>query len=156
MNSCSRSTSVLSYLLGELDEDERVLFEKHLDSCSICSDELELERILQSRLVECTQPDTAPPELRLTVLKRTLTVQKPRFPFWQIAVTLLSGTAALLVLLQVLSGSRLLETSFRTLIRFVDEIFITLVQANSLPLMICSGIALIGITTTVASLLPEE
>jgi len=156
MNSCSRSTSVLSYLLGELDEDERLLFEKHLDSCSICSDELELERILQKRLVGCTKPDAAPPELRLNVLRRTLTVQQPRFPFWQIAVTLLSGTTAFFILLQVLSGSRLLETSFRTLMRFVDEIFLTLVQANSLPLMIGLGIVLIGITTTVTSLLPKE
>jgi len=156
MNSCSRSTSVLSYLLGELDEDERFLFEKHLDSCSLCRDELRFERILQNRLVECTKPDTAPPELRLNVLRKTLTAQQPRFPFPQIAVTLLSGTAAFFILLKVLSGSRLLETGFRTLIRFVDEIFVTLVQTNSLPLMICSGIVLIGITTTVTSLLQKE
>ncbi len=74
----------------------------------------------------------------------------------QIAVALLSGTAAFFILLKVLSGSCLLETGFQTLIRFVDEIFVTLVQTNSLPLMICSGIILIGITTTVTSLLPKE
>jgi anti-sigma factor RsiW len=156
MNSCSRSSSVLSYILGELDEDDRVLFEIHLDTCSICRDELKFERILQNRLVECTKPDAAPSELRLNVLRRTLTAQQPRFPFWQIAVTLLSGTAAFFILLQLLSGSRLLETSFRTLMRFVDEIFVTLVQANSLSLMIGLGVVLIGITTTVTSLLPKE
>ncbi len=32
MSSCSRSASVLFYLMGELAEDEKALFEKHLDS----------------------------------------------------------------------------------------------------------------------------
>lgn len=156
MSSCSRSNRVLSYLMSELDENDTALFEQHLKCCPFCRDELRLERSLQNALIGCTKPDTAPPELRQNVLKRTLTVQKPRFPFPQIALTLLSGTAVLLVLLQVLSGSRLLEKGFGTLMRFADEIFATLVQADSLPLMIGLGIILVGITSVVASLLPEE
>ncbi|MCK4807239.1 MAG: zf-HC2 domain-containing protein [Candidatus Aegiribacteria sp.] len=156
MSSCSRSTSVLSYLLGELNEDDMVLFEKHLESCPICRDELRLERSLQNGLVEFTKPGAAPPELRLNVLKRTLTVQRPRFPFWQIAVTILSGVAAFLVLLQVLSGSSLLETGIGLLIRFIDEILATVERIDSLTLMIGAGIVLVGITSVVASLLPEE
>ena len=156
MNSCSRSTSVLSYLLGELDEDDRVLFEKHLESCPICREELGLERTLQNGLVECTKPDAAPPELRLNVLRRTLTVHRPHFPVWQIAVTLLSGAAAFFVLLQGLRGSSLLETGTGLLTRFIDGAFATLEHANSLPLVIGAGIVLVGIASVVASLLPEE
>lgn len=156
MSSCSRSTSVLSYLLDELEEDDKVLFERHLENCPFCRDELRLERILQNGLSECTKPSAAPPELRLNVLKRTLTAQQPRFPFWQIAVTLLSGTAVFLVLLKVLRGSGLLETGFGLLMRFANGIFATLEPANSLPLMIGLGIVLIGIATGVASLLPEK
>lgn len=156
MNSCSRSTSVLSYLMSQLDEDDRVLFEKHLDNCPICRDELGLERTLQNGLTECTKPHAAPPELRLNVLKRTLTVHQPRFPFWQIAVTLLSGTAAFFFLLQILRGSSLFETGAGLLIGFIDEVFATVEQVNSLPLMIGIGIVLVGITSVVASLLPEE
>ena len=156
MSSCSRSNNVLSYLLGELDEDDNVLFEQHLENCRHCRDELRLERTLQNGLTECTKPNAAPPELRLNVLKRTMTAQQPRFPFWQIAVTLLSGTAVFLVLLQIFSGTRLLEKGFGLLTRFIDGIFSTLEPADSLPLMIGLGIVLIGITTVVASLLPEK
>ncbi len=156
MSSCSRSTSVLSYLLGELDENDKVLFEQHLVSCPLCREELRLERSLQNGLVDCMKPDAAPPELRLNVLTRILTVRRPRFPFWQVAVTLFSGAAVFIVLLKVLRGSTLPETGIRLLIRFVDGIFATLEQANSFPMMIGLGIVLIGIATGVASLLPEK
>lgn len=156
MSSCSRSTSVLSYLLGELDEDDRVLFEKHLESCPICRDELGLERILQNGLSECTKPGAAPPQLRLNVLRRTLTMQRPRFPVWQITATLLAGAAAFFVLLQGLRDSSLLETGAGLLTRFIDGVLATLEHANSLPLVIGAGIALVGIASVVASLLPEE
>jgi len=142
--------------MGELDEDDKVLFEKHLESCPICRDELRLERTLQNGLIECTKPDAAPSELRLNVLKRTLTEQRSRFPFWQIGVTFLSGAVAFLFLLQILRGSSLFETSFELLIRFINEIFATLENINSLPLMIGAGIVLVGIVSVVASLLPEE
>jgi len=156
MSSCSRSNNVLSYLLGELDEDDKVLFEQHIENCPLCREELRLERILQNGLTESMKPNAAPPELRLNVLKKTLTAQQPRFPFWQIAVTLLSGTAVFIVLLKVLRGSHLLEKGFGLLMRVIDEMFATLEPANSLPLMIGLGIVLIGITTVVASLLPEK
>ncbi len=156
MSSCSRSTSVLSYLLGEMDEDDKVLFERHLENCPFCRDELRLERILQKGLSECTKPSAAPPELRLNVLKKTLTAQQPRFPFWQIAATLLSGTVVFFLLLKVLRSSRLLENGFGLLMRFIGGIFETLEPANSLPMMIVLGIVLIGIATGVASSLPEK
>lgn len=156
MSSCSRSTNVLSYLEGELNEHDRVLFEKHLDSCPICRHELRLERTLQSGLVECTMPDAAPAELRSDVLSRILIGQRPRFPFWQIAVTLLSGAVASLVLLQILHGSSLLETGIVLLMGFIDEIFTAVEKYSSLPLVIGVGIVLAGIASVVASLVPEE
>ena len=54
MSSCSRSADILPYLMGELGEDDRVLFERHLEGCSACRDELRLERALQNGLIECT------------------------------------------------------------------------------------------------------
>ncbi|MEN8209616.1 MAG: zf-HC2 domain-containing protein [Candidatus Fermentibacteria bacterium] len=156
MSSCSRSTNVLSYLLGELDENDKALFEQHIANCPICREELRLERSLQNGLAECTMPDAAPDELRLNVFKTILTVQKPRFPLWQIALTLLSGTAAFYALMQILRDSTLPEAGIGFLVRFVDGIFATIAQGNSLPLMIGTGIVLIGIVSVLASLLPEE
>lgn len=142
--------------MNELDEDDRILFEKHLKNCPICRDELGLERSLQNGLVECTKPHAAPPELRLNVLKRILTVHQPRFPFWQIAVTLLSGAAVFIFLLHILRSSSLFETGAGLLTGLIDGVFATVEQVNSLPLMIGIGIVLVGITSVMASLLPEE
>ena len=142
--------------MDELDEDDRVLFEKHLNGCPICRHELMLERSLQNGLAECMKPDAAPAELRLNVLTKILTVQRPQFPFWQVAVTLFSGTAVFFILLKILSGSDLLSKSSGFLIGVIDGIFTSLEQAASLPIMVASGIVLIGIATIVASLLPEE
>lgn len=156
MSSCSRSNNVLSYLMGELNEDDKALFEKHLETCHVCRHELKLERVLQNGLVECTLPDAAPMGLRLKVLSRIPTVRQPRFPFWQIAVTLLSGAAAFLALLQILRGSNLPETGIGLLTDLIGGAFETIEKADSLPLMISAGIVLVGIVTVVASLVPEE
>ncbi len=156
MSSCSRSINVLSYLMGELNEDDRALFEKHLESCPICRHELKLERILQNGLVECTLPDTAPTDLRLNVLSKIPVVRRPRFPIWQIAVTLLSGAAVFLVLLRILLGANLPETAITLLTDLIDGVFSIIDKADYLPLMISAGIVLVGIAWMVTSLLTEE
>ncbi len=156
MSSCSRSTSALSYLMGELDEDNRVLFEKHLNGCPICRHELMLERTVQNGLVACTMPDKAPAELKLNVLTTILTVQRPRFPFWQIAVTLLSGVAVFLILLQILRDSSILANGIGFITGFIDEFSTTFDSVSSKPLMIGIGIVLVGIASVVALLVPEE
>ena len=156
MSSCSRSASVLSYLLGELTEDERALFEKHLDSCPICRHELGLERALQHGLVECMLPDAAPAELRLNVLSRIMTLRQPRFPVWQISVTVLAGAVAFLALLQILHGSSLPQTGIGLLTDFIDGVSMVIGKAGSLPLMIGVGVVFVGIASVVASLVPED
>ncbi len=156
MSSCSRSASVLSYLMGELTEAERALFEKHLDSCPICRHELGLEHALQHGLVECTLPDAAPAELRLNVLSRIMTLRQPRLPVWQIAVTVLAGAAASLVLLRILSGSSLPETGIGLLTGFIEGATAVIGKAGSLPLMIGVGVVFVGIASVVASLVPED
>ncbi len=142
--------------MDELDEDDRVLFEKHLNGCPICRHELMLERSLQNGLAECMKPDAAPAELRLNVLTKILTVQRPRFPFPQVAVTLFSGAAVFFILLKILSGSGLLSKSSGFLIDVIDGIFAAVEQMNSLPLMIGAAIVTMGIISVVALLLPEE
>ena len=156
MSSCSRSTSVLSYLMGELDEDAKALFEKHLESCPACRRELRFERTLQNGLAECTKPDAAPAELRLNVLTKILTMPRLRFPFWQIAVALLSGTTAFLILMKILRGSSLLETGTEVLMNFVEEMFLAVENVSSFQPMILAGIISVGIVSVVASLVPEE
>ncbi len=142
--------------MDELDEDERILFEKHLNNCPICSRELILERSLQNGLAECMKPGEAPAELRLNVLTKILTVQRPRFPFWQVAATLFSGAAVFFILMKILSGSGLPSESSGFLIGVIDGISAAFEQTNSLPLLIGAAIAALGIISVVASLLPEE
>jgi anti-sigma factor (TIGR02949 family) len=156
MNSCSRSASVLSFLIGELDGGERSLFEKHLAGCPICSHELRLELALQNGLAECMLPDTAPVDLRSNILLRILTVHRPRFPVWQIAVTLFSGAAASLALLRVFRDSNLPETAIGLLAGLLEGVSGMIEKTGSLPLMIGTGVILVGIASIVASLLPEE
>ena len=156
MSSCSRSADVLTYLMGELDGNDRALFEEHLDSCPICVNELRLERALQNGLVECTLPDAAPEELRPRVLSRILTVRRPRFPFWQIAVTVLSGAAAFIALMRILRGSSLPDAGIGLVTSLIEGVSAAVGKAGSLPLMIGAGVVLVGIASVVASLVPEE
>ena len=156
MSSCSRSTEVLSYVLGELEGDDKVLFEKHLENCPLCREELRFERILQNGLTECVKPDAAHSELKLNVLKRTLAGQRPKFPFWQVAATLLSGATIFFVILNIARSLTLPEAGIGLLIRFIDEASVLLARADSLSILIVSGIVLTGITTFVVSVLPEK
>lgn len=142
--------------MGELDEHDRGLFEKHLESCPICRRELRLERTLQNGLVECTKPDAAPAELRLNVLTKILTAPRPRFPLWQITVALLSGTAAFLILMKIPHDSTLLEKGTGFLMNLIEEMSVAVENFSSLPVMIVAGIALAGIASVLASLIPEE
>ncbi|MCD4848925.1 MAG: hypothetical protein K8R76_12130 [Candidatus Aegiribacteria sp.] len=156
MNSCSRSTSVLSYLMGEQNESDRSLFEKHLEGCPICQRELKLERSLQNGLVECTLQDAAPPDLKLNVLSKILTMRPPQFPIWQMVVTLLSGAALFTVLLRILHDSSVPETGIELLSTLIDNALAAVDNNNSVPLMIGVGIVLMGILSVVASLVQEE
>ena len=156
MSSCSRSTSVLSYLMRELNKSDRALFEKHLESCPICQRELKLERSLQNGLVGCTLPDTVPPDLKFNVLSKILTVRQPQLPIWQIVVTLLSGAVLFMALLKILHNSSLPETGVKLLTTLIDSALAAVDNINSVPLMIGVGIVLMGIVSVVASLVQEE
>ncbi len=101
-------------------------------------------------------PDAAPAELRLNVLSRIMTLRQPRFPVWQIAVTVLAGAVASLALLRILHGSSLPETGIRLLTGFVEGAAAVIGKAGSLPLMIGAGVVFVGIASVVASLVPEE
>jgi anti-sigma factor (TIGR02949 family) len=156
MNSCSRSDDVLAYLTGLLEGEEKALFEKHLEDCPACRRELDLERALQSGLSECTLPDAAPAELRPAVLAGMLTVRRPRFPFWQIGATVAAGTAAFLALLHVLAGSGLPEAGAGLLARAASSLSSMFSGTGSLPVMIGTGLVLVGIASVLASLVPED
>ena len=156
MSSCSRSADVLPYLMDELEDDERALFERHLEGCPVCSHELQLERALQNGLSECTLPDAAPIELRPRVLSGILTVRRPRFPYWQIGAIVAAGAAAFVAIYHVVSGTGIPQRGLGVLAGAVNAVASLLSGAGSVPLMIGTGIVIVGIASVVASIVPEE
>ena len=156
MSSCSRSDDVLRYLMDQLDPAERESFARHLDSCPSCRDEIRLEMALQKGLAECSLPDTAPAGLRPGVLAGILTVKRPRFPWWQIAATVAAGAAAFAALLRVLEDSGITERGAEVLSGAAGAVSSLFSGIGSLPVILGTGILMVGIASIIASLVPED
>jgi anti-sigma factor RsiW len=156
MNSCSRSDDVLRYLMEELDAAETEAFERHLDSCPSCRAEVRLERALQKGLAVCSLPDAAPAGLRPGVLTGILTVKHPRFPWWQITATVAAGAAAFAALLRVFEGSGLAVRAGAFLSGAAGAVSSLFSGVGSLPLILGTGILMVGIASIIASLVPED
>jgi len=60
--------SVAAYLLGALDDDERVGFEAHLAGCPECREEVEFLRVASEALPAASQPVLPPPELKERIM----------------------------------------------------------------------------------------
>lgn len=58
------SDAVAAYLLGALDDDERVGFEAHLEGCPDCREELEFLRVASDALPVSAPQIEPPPELK--------------------------------------------------------------------------------------------
>lgn len=56
MNSCPHSENVIDYLLGLLSERENEEFKQHLQKCSVCQRELQLESAIENELALELQP----------------------------------------------------------------------------------------------------
>jgi anti-sigma factor RsiW len=59
-NSCGRSLEIVAYLDGELDSSSLAQLELHLEGCSVCSEELRIERSLQHELTFALADDSLP------------------------------------------------------------------------------------------------
>ena len=56
MSSCPQAERLVDYCLGELTGKERANFERHLKSCAICQQELQVEMAIQKELSEEFDP----------------------------------------------------------------------------------------------------
>lgn len=56
MNSCPHSEKILEYVLNLLSKEEREEFRKHLQSCTACQKELQLETAIDRELAVELQP----------------------------------------------------------------------------------------------------
>ena len=156
MSSCSRSDSVLSYLMEEMTGQEAGLFEEHLVQCSTCRHELALEQALQRGLEECTHPDAIPSRLRSEILLKLMAMRHPVFPFWQIAATIATGVAALFAVLHVIGDSSLPDMGLGFITGIGRDLPELLGRAGSLPVIFGVGLVMVVIASVVASLVPEE
>ena len=60
--------SIGAYLLGALDEAEAINFERHLDECHLCRDEVERLRPAAEALPRSVTPVSPPPELKAALM----------------------------------------------------------------------------------------
>jgi anti-sigma-K factor RskA len=60
--------NVGAYLLGALPDDEREVFERHLEDCSACRNETERLRVAAEALPRSVEPLAAPPALKQTLM----------------------------------------------------------------------------------------
>ena len=58
-----------AYLLGALDDDERRVFEQHLERCHVCQDEVERLRVAAEALPRSVGQYEAPPALKASLMK---------------------------------------------------------------------------------------
>jgi anti-sigma factor RsiW len=154
MSSCDRSDRVLDYVLGLMDGDGREEFERHLEGCSSCRRELELERAVARRLREL---EPAPPDLAASVSGGLIAMRR-RWASWRSGLSVAGMVTALAVLLVNLTRflppnvDRQLEAALRVLQRNA-----TSVQGSGVLLAtLATGTALAGLAGLVAWMLPEE
>ncbi|UCC11155.1 MAG: zf-HC2 domain-containing protein [candidate division WOR-3 bacterium] len=56
MNSCQHSSKVVDYILGLLKPEELLEFETHLESCTVCRQEMKLEAMLTDEFEKGMNP----------------------------------------------------------------------------------------------------
>lgn len=76
---CEKSEMVAGYALGNLEENERELFERHLATCKACQEELRAYQRVVDELALSAPMVNPPPRLRAAILQKT-TPQPSRLP----------------------------------------------------------------------------
>jgi anti-sigma-K factor RskA len=119
------------YVLGALTEEESEAFRRHLDSCTICREEVAALQVVASALPAAAPQLTAPRELKLRVMGAVredvkAETQSPRLrsahraPRWRPALAALTVAAAVALLVAVVfapgggtGGSRVIRAEVR-------------------------------------------
>ena len=154
MSSCNRSDRVLDYVLGLMDEDGRREFERHLEGCRSCREELELERAVARRLREM---EPAPPDLAASVSSGLLAMRR-RWASWRSGLSAAGMVVALTILL--LNLMRFLppnvERQLEAALRILERNAASLQGSGVLLATLAAGTALASLAGLVAWMLPEE
>jgi anti-sigma-K factor RskA len=119
------------YVLGALTEEESEAFRRHLDSCTICREEVAALQVVASALPAAAPQLTAPPELKRRLMGAVredvqAETQSPglrparRAPRWRPAVAVLAVAAVIALLLAVVfapgagtGGARVIRAEVR-------------------------------------------
>jgi hypothetical protein len=89
---CEDKGSLVAYLYGEVGADERVVVERHLETCAACREELDALRALRGCLAEWTPPEEV---LGFRVVSGA-SAPAPR-PWWRAPAWGLAAAAVLLL-----------------------------------------------------------
>jgi putative zinc finger protein len=113
-----RDETIVGYLYGEMEADERALFDRHLVACAPCRAELADLRVVRSELARSASPELAghiPFDVALPAFGGGTRKAARSIPVWAqaIAATLLLGVAAGVANLDV-TYSRTSGLSIRT------------------------------------------
>jgi hypothetical protein len=104
---CGRHEELVAYLYDEASEMERASFERHLEACRACRDELRAFEHVREDLGAWQLPlaprvEIAPRRGKLGVLGELLGL----FPLWARAATAVTAAAAVLVVALAIAGTR--------------------------------------------------
>src|SRR5262245_1119643 len=108
LNDCRRKEDLVSYIYGEADASERDSFERHLDDCDACRNELTSLRRVRDDLA-AWQLGLAP---RAEVILRRTRLDLLReligmFPVWVRGAALAGAAAAMLLVTLSIAGTRI-------------------------------------------------
>jgi anti-sigma factor RsiW len=108
LNDCGRKEDLVAYLYGEATATERASFERHLDDCDACRNELTaFGRVRLDlgawQLGPLARPEIALRRSRLDLLRELIGM----FPVWVRGVAFVGAAAAMLVVSLSIAGTRI-------------------------------------------------
>ena len=68
---------VHAFLQGELEEADADLVRLHLDACEKCLNDYDVEQVITQLVRRCNPPAPASSQLRMRIVKMTLTMHEP-------------------------------------------------------------------------------
>jgi hypothetical protein len=107
-NDCRRNEDLVTYLYGEANATERASFERHLDDCDKCRNELTAFGRVRSnlgawQLEQIARPEFTPRRSALDVLREMIGM----FPVWVRGAASIGAAAAMLLVSVSIAGTRI-------------------------------------------------
>jgi hypothetical protein len=151
-----RDETIVAYLYGEMESDERAAFDRHLVACAPCRAELVDLRDVRSELARWASPEPIHMPFNVEIPRQPAVVARARnIPVWAqaIAATVVLGAAAGVANLDV-SYSQAAGLSIRTGWRHPVEV--TSSQAQAIPASSAQGSASVAPWTADLAALERE